>query len=81
LTYLLIYFCFSLFQNIYTGTGAYPLFFSGLQQLKHKVEYSSHSSAKIKNEWSYTSTPLYAFMVWTGTTLPFYLYLTYLFIL
>jgi len=26
---------------------------------------------KVKNEWSYTSIPLYAFMAWTGTTLLF----------
>ena len=55
--------------------------FLALKQLRHKVEYLSQSSAKIKNEWSYTSAPLYAFMVWTGATLPFYLYLTFLFIL
>jgi hypothetical protein len=31
------------------------------------------SIAKVKNEWSYTSTSLYAIIVWTRKTSPFYL--------
>jgi hypothetical protein len=27
------------------------------------------SGAEVKNEWRYTSAPLYAFMDWTGTAL------------
>ena len=35
---------------------------------------SSLSGAELKNGWSYTSTPpLYAFLTWTGTALPFWL--------
>ena len=29
--------------------------------------HSTPSSAEFKNEWNYISTPLYAFVVWTGT--------------
>jgi hypothetical protein len=31
--------------------------------------WSLASSAEVRNEWSCTSTPSYAFMTWTGTTL------------
>jgi hypothetical protein len=33
--------------------------------------HSPLSSAKVKNEWRYNFTLLYAFIVWTGRTLPF----------
>jgi len=49
--------------------------FLGLKQLRHKVEYSSQSGAKIKIEWSYTSR-----MCLHGVdsdNFTFYLYLTY----
>jgi len=36
----------------------------GVKQLEPEAEHSPPSSAKIKNEWSYTSTPPYVFMVW-----------------
>ena len=39
-----------------------------------KIKYSSPSSAEVKNEWSYISTPPHAFMVSTGT-LPLFIYL------
>jgi len=29
-------------------------------------------STKVKNEWRHTLLPLYAFMAWTATTLPFH---------
>jgi len=32
------------------------------------VGHSPPSSAEVNNEWNHTSIPLYAFMVWTGTT-------------
>jgi len=32
--------------------------------------HSPSSSAEVKNEWSYTSMTLYAFMVWIGTAPP-----------
>jgi hypothetical protein len=31
--------------------------FPGVQQLEHDVDYSPPSSTKVKNKWSYTSTP------------------------
>jgi len=34
-----------------------------------KLTTRLHLSAEIRNEWSYTSTPPYAFMACTGTTL------------
>jgi hypothetical protein len=48
----------------------------GVKQWGHEAHHSTPSSAKVKNVWSYTSTPQYAFMAWssvkkrTGTTLP-----------
>jgi LytS/YehU family sensor histidine kinase len=33
----------------------------------HEADHSLPSSAKVKNEWSYTSVfSLFAFMAWTG---------------
>jgi hypothetical protein len=45
-----------------------------IKQPGRETEHSPPSSAVIKNAWSYTSTPQYAFMAWcsvksTGTTL------------
>jgi hypothetical protein len=55
------------------GSGAYTAscsmrtgFNSGRED-----DHSTPSSAGVKKEWSYDSTPLYSFMVWTGTTLYF----------
>ena len=31
--------------------------------------FSHQYTAEVKDEWSCTSTPLYAFMTWTGKTL------------
>jgi hypothetical protein len=48
----------------------------GEKLLGHEADHSHPSSAEVKNAWSYTSTPLYAFMTWcsvkksTGTSLP-----------
>jgi len=28
------------------------------------------SRAEVRNEWSYTTAPLYAYMAWTGTAVP-----------
>ena len=33
-------------------------------------DHSPPSSAEVKNKWSYTSLPLYAFKAWIGTSLP-----------
>jgi hypothetical protein len=50
------------------GTGAIS---SGVKQLGREVDHKRPYNAEDKNEWSCTSTSLYAFMAWTGTTLPF----------
>jgi hypothetical protein len=49
----------------------------GVKQMGCEAHRSPPSSAKVKNEWSYTSTPPYAFMACTGATLPF----TFIFVL
>jgi hypothetical protein len=49
-------------QAAYTiGTRAY---FPGIKWLRHEAECSPLSSVKIKNAWSYTSTPSYISMAW-----------------
>jgi hypothetical protein len=57
---------FVLFQNIQTSSGAHPdpssvsteVLSQGLKCLGHEVDSSPPSSAKFKNEWSYTSAHL-----------------------
>jgi hypothetical protein len=47
----------------------------GIKWSRHEADHSPPSSAEVKNEWSYTSSPQYAFMACcsvkksTGTTL------------
>jgi len=41
-----------------------------LKRSGHDIDQSPPSSTEVKNEWSYTSTPLYALMAWTGRSLP-----------
>jgi hypothetical protein len=47
----------------------------GVKRPEREVDHSPPSSAEVKNTWSYTSTPQYAFMAWcsvkesTGSTL------------
>jgi hypothetical protein len=36
----------------------------GLKRPSHEADHSPPSSAKVKNAWSYTSTPEYVFMAW-----------------
>jgi len=43
------------------------------KRLVREVDHSPLSSAEVKNEWSYTSTPLQAFREWSGATLAFLL--------
>jgi len=47
----------------------YRQFFS-LGQRRPEFYHSVICGTQVKNEWNCTSTPLYVFMVWTGTTLP-----------
>jgi len=44
-----------------------------LQRPGREVVHSPPFSSELTNEWSYTSPPLYAFMAWRGTTLPYQL--------
>jgi hypothetical protein len=43
-----------------------PTFHSGGTAVGCEVDYSLPPSTEVTNEWSYTSTPLYAFMALTG---------------
>jgi len=52
--------------------SAYRGSFPGVKRPGPEVNYSPPSSTEVKNEWVYTSSPLYAFMAWTGKTLPFF---------
>jgi hypothetical protein len=67
-------------QNIQTSSGAHPVSYSVRtriffpprdKQPEREVAISPPSSAEVKNGWSWTSTPVYDFMMWTGTYLPF----------
>jgi hypothetical protein len=60
-------------SNVQTGSGVHPSSYSIVAGQRPEVEVShpSASSAEIKNEWSYTSSPPYAFIMRTGT-LPFF---------
>jgi hypothetical protein len=63
--------------NIQTSSGVHPgwyllssrSYFLGLKQMGHESDHSTPSNAKVKNDWSYTSTPLCACMVCAGKTL------------
>jgi hypothetical protein len=41
----------------------------GVKEPEPKVAYLPPSTANVKNEWRYTSTPLYESMTFTGTPL------------
>jgi hypothetical protein len=41
--------------------------FLGIKQLECEVDHSTSSGAEVKNERSHTSTPSYAFVVYTAT--------------
>jgi hypothetical protein len=48
--------------------------FPEIKQWGSDFDYAVSSSTEVKNDWSYTSSPLYAFMAWTGITLPVYVW-------
>jgi hypothetical protein len=64
---------FSLHHHIQTTSGTHPVSypmgtggsFPEDKQLGHEAAHSRPSSPKIKNVWSYTSTPPYVSMVWS----------------
>ena len=47
------------------GTAVLP------REVKRSEDGSLPSGAEVKNEWSYTCSPLCAFIAWTGEALPF----------
>jgi len=47
--------------------------FPGIKRAGRKADHYFLFNTVIKNEWSDTSTPLYAFMAWTEKTIPLYL--------
>jgi hypothetical protein len=61
---------FSLSHHIQTGSGAhlasYPMgngiLSPGVKRMGREADHSPPSSAEIKKEWSYISTPLHVFM-------------------
>jgi hypothetical protein len=63
---------FSLHHRVQNGSGAHSASytmgtrrsFPGVKRLVREADHSPPSSAEIKNEWSYTSTPQYVFMAW-----------------
>jgi hypothetical protein len=55
----------SLLLNGYEGT------FLWVQQPWHVVDHSPPPSIEVNSEWSYISAPLYAFIPWAGTAVPF----------
>jgi len=57
----------SLRHLVQTGSRAHPTtcrFTLGVKWPCREADHSPQSSAKVKNVWSYTSTPLYVFMAW-----------------
>ena len=53
---------------LFSGYRGVPLL--DVKQLGIGADHLSPSSAKVKNEWSYTSAPPYAFMACIGIALP-----------
>jgi hypothetical protein len=63
---------FSLHHYVQNGSGAHPASYPmgiravslGVKRPGYEADHSPPSSAEVKNAWSYTSTPQYAFMAW-----------------
>jgi hypothetical protein len=66
---------FSLPQNVRNGSGFHSVqwmsgFFPEVKGPEREADNWPPSSVEVKNECSFISTSLYAFMTWTATTLP-----------
>lgn len=69
---------FSLLQNVSTGSGAHPTSYPigtvvisrEVKRLDGDVDFSLPRSAQVKNCVAVPLFPLFAFLVWTGKTLP-----------
>jgi hypothetical protein len=69
---------FSLHHRVHTGSGAHPASYpmgnrgsfpgEGVKRLEHEADHSPPSSSKVKNEWSYTSTPQYGLLAWCSVS-------------
>jgi hypothetical protein len=63
---------FSPHHHVQTGSGSHTISFIhwvpgsslGEEQQGLEADHSPQTSAEVKNAWSYTSTPQYAFMAW-----------------
>jgi hypothetical protein len=63
---------FSLCNRVQNGYGAHPTSYPmgtwdlslGVKRPGREADHSPPSSADVKNAWSYTSPPQYAFMAW-----------------
>jgi hypothetical protein len=79
---------FCLHHRIQTGSGAHPASypigakgsFPGVKRPGREADHSLQPSAEVKNAWSYTSTPQYAFMALCSVKAQGQLYL-YLYVL
>jgi len=67
---------------MHTGSGAHPtsysmgisILYSKVKRLECEVDQSPLPRQKLKMNGTISLLPLYVFMAWIGTTLPFYLY-------
>ena len=67
---------FSLLENVCTGSGDHTVSYSvstgvrSLGVMRLEFDHSPPGTVEVKIKWNYTSAPPYAFMAWTGKTLP-----------
>jgi hypothetical protein len=48
--------------------NGYRGYFPRVKRLGREVDHSVPLNVEVKNEWRYTSTPIYAVLPWTGIT-------------
>jgi hypothetical protein len=66
-----------LLQDVQTGSGAHPASYPmgtgalspRIKRQEREADHSLPINAEVKKMWIYTSTPLYAFMVWCFNSL------------
>jgi hypothetical protein len=56
-------------------SDGYKGYFPGVRRPGRDADHSSTSSAEVKNAWSYTSTPQYAFIAWCSVKVQGQIYL------
>jgi hypothetical protein len=72
---------FSLHHRVQNGSGAHPASYPmGGSFPGVKLSTHLHLVPRSKNEWSYTSTPHYAFMVWCSVKAQGQLYIYFYFV-